>query len=460
MDKLTEEELTKIKTICEYIFFDQYKDTSSFQGFERAFSCLIPKKDIKLDTVFKDICGEKKKYITFRRFVKSYLNYKNNENLNPDTLNFFNELFNNILKEPNDFIGKDMEKVLKFTTATYKSRECLSKLVILTDEKGKIHGMNIQYEDVITCKMFPRKLASQLITKLEMLFGILNEEEMKKNKLANILKIKEKSYRDAITHIFGTIENEITFLGFKCRSGKTEFIGKPEGKGFLFGKFGQQFHYVKLHMNLNGITKFEPHFIDSKRKNVFLTGKLSQITNAYLDKEEIIKDEEHLQTLTDEIEIDKMITTPIMKESYFFNKKLKDKICGQEFTEVCDYTPRKWLLDPNVNKRKENGEFYTLNDILGGYNEEVRKSLKKPEIKKVKINKVTNNKKKNVLRSKKPKVNTDVWDGNTVKGLNVKMILQSKDNYRKLLDKLNYKIQNDIRKQDPEVYDLQKNLLN
>ena len=50
MDKLTEEELTKIKTICEYIFFDQYKDTSSFQGFERAFSCLIPKKEIKLDT--------------------------------------------------------------------------------------------------------------------------------------------------------------------------------------------------------------------------------------------------------------------------------------------------------------------------------------------------------------------------------------------------------------------------
>ena len=67
-------------------------------------------------------------------------------------------------------------------------------------------------------------------------------------------------------------------------------------------------------MNLNGITKFEPHFIDSKRKNVFLTGKLSQITNAYLDKEEIIKDEKQLQTLTDEIEIDKMIT--------YYEKKL------------------------------------------------------------------------------------------------------------------------------------------
>ena len=39
------------------------------------------------------------------------------------------------------------------------------------------------------------------------------------------------------------------------------------------------------------------------------------------------------------------------------------------------------------------------------------------------------------------------------------MLLKSKDNYRILLDKLNNKIQNDIRKKDPEVYDLKKSLL-
>ena len=91
--------------------------------------------------------------------------------------------------------------------------------------------------------MFPRKIADQLEVKLEMLFGLLNEEEMKKNKLANVLGLKERAYRDSITHIFGTYTSKITFIGFKCRSGKTEFVGKPKGKGFLFGHFGKQFHF-------------------------------------------------------------------------------------------------------------------------------------------------------------------------------------------------------------------------
>ena len=349
---IEEKELTNIKTVCEYLFFDQFKDTASFQGFERAFSCLFPKTDIEFDKVFKEICGDKKKYITFRRFVRTYINYKKKEGISEDTIKFFDELFKNVLKDDGEILGKDIEKSLKFTTATYKNRESLSKILVLTNQKEKIRGINIQYEDVITCKMFPRKIADQLEVKLEMLFGLLNEEEMKKNKLANVLGLKEKAYRDSITHIFGTYTSKITFIGFKCRSGKTEFVGKPKGKGFLFGHFGKQFHYLKMQMTIKGIHKFEPHFIESKRKNVFLTGKLSEITNAFLKKEEIIKDEVQLQTLTDEIAIDKMITTPVMKESYFFNKKLKDRIPGKTFVEVCDYAPRKWLLDPNVNKKK------------------------------------------------------------------------------------------------------------
>jgi hypothetical protein len=118
---LTEKELRNIKTICEYLFFDQFKDSASYQGFERAFSSLLPKKEIQLDIVFKEICGEKKKYINYQRFIKTYIKYKKNENLKEDTKIFFNEIFNNILKSPGDFIGNDMEKSLKFTTATYKN---------------------------------------------------------------------------------------------------------------------------------------------------------------------------------------------------------------------------------------------------------------------------------------------------------------------------------------------------
>ena len=461
---LTEKELRNIKTICEYLFFDQFKDSASYQGFERAFSSLLPKKEIQLDIVFKEICGEKKKYINYQRFIKTYIKYKKNENLKEDTKIFFNEIFNNILKSPGDFIGNDMEKSLKFTTATYKNRENLSKISVLTNSKEKIFGINIEYEDVLTCKMFPRKLANELEVKLEMLFGLLDEEEMKKNKLANILKLKEKSYRDSITHIFGTFTKKITFLGFKCRSGKTEFIGKPKGEGFLFGNFGEQFHYLKMQISNKGINKLEPHFIESKRKNVFLTGKLSEITNAFLKKDEMIKDEINLQNITDELEIDKMITTPVMKESYFFDKKLIDKVRGKTFVEVCDYAPRKWLLDINTNKKKENGEFYTLNEILSDYQDELKSSMLKPQLKRTKrikeddLNKVKEEK-KGKLRAKRKKNNKDVWDVNSFKNLKVKMLLKSKDNYRILLDKLNNKIQNDIRKEDPEVYDLKKSLL-
>jgi hypothetical protein len=154
---INEKELTNIKTVCEYLFFDQFKDTSSFQGFERAFSCLFPKTEIELDKVFKEICGEKKKYITFQRFVRTYIKYKKKEEISEDTIKFFDELFTNILKDDGEKLGNDIEKCLKFTTATYKNRESISKIIVLTTEKEKIRGINIQYEDVITCKMYPKK---------------------------------------------------------------------------------------------------------------------------------------------------------------------------------------------------------------------------------------------------------------------------------------------------------------
>ena len=96
-----------------------------------------------------------------------------------------------------------------------------------------------------------------------------------------------------------------------------------------------------------------------------------------------------------------MITTPVMKESYFFVKILIDKVRGKTFVEVCDYAPRKWLLDINTNKKKENGEFYTLNEILSDYQDELKSSMLKPQLKRTKrikeddLNKVEEEKKDN-----------------------------------------------------------------
>ena len=63
---------------------------TSFPRFEEAFDFFVKEEKISLFEVFKEICGEKRKYITFRRMLKAYLIYKNfPQNLTLDTKKFF-----------------------------------------------------------------------------------------------------------------------------------------------------------------------------------------------------------------------------------------------------------------------------------------------------------------------------------------------------------------------------------
>jgi hypothetical protein len=147
---------------------------------------------------------------------------------------------------------------------------------------------------------------------------------------------------------------------------------KPEGEPFVFGNFGSQFHYVKFEVDKNlGITFFQPYFIKSIRTNVFIRGRIEDILK---EKDEPIKDEVVLQTLKDELAIDKMITTEIIPDDYFFNQKLDDKLKGKKFNEVINKEPRKWLLE---NREKPNGELLSLNEILNGYDQELLRSRPK-----------------------------------------------------------------------------------
>ena len=75
-----------------------------------------------------------------------------------------------------------------------------------------------------------------------------NQKPLKDNLLGKFLGFKQGNYRDAVTHIFGTYEEQsglITFLGFKCVSGKTQFVGTPKGKSFLIGEFGKKLNQLK-----------------------------------------------------------------------------------------------------------------------------------------------------------------------------------------------------------------------
>ena len=57
---LTPEEENKLKTISEYLFFDQFKDFTTYTRFEQCFQPLFNNIQISMDKVFKSICGEKK----------------------------------------------------------------------------------------------------------------------------------------------------------------------------------------------------------------------------------------------------------------------------------------------------------------------------------------------------------------------------------------------------------------
>ena len=376
----------KIKTLCDFLFFDQFQDTATFPRFEQCFQPLFNNiKNISMETVFKDICGPKKKYITYKRFAKAYLNHKNGKDNSEETKLFFDKLLNSILKEKN-IIGNVGENIISFSTKkTCKNRDCISLIQILSDVQGAIHGINLEYDGVFQSKMYPKNLEEILVISLEMKLGIIDDKSKIEENFEKFSIVKQGNHRDAVTHIFGTINNEtglITFLGFKCISGKTVFVGFPDGDGFLFGMFGHKLHNLKVQMTESGLTLLEPGFKENLRKNFFLSEITGDLSSQNLDEEELIKDEEHFQNIKDEDEIDKLITTQIVKDDHFFNNRLKDEISGNDYKEVVDQQPRQWIInDPKqkylqtcIMKTSNSGKSLDLKDALQLYDNEQQKT--------------------------------------------------------------------------------------
>ena len=95
-----------------------------------------------------------------------------------------------------------------------------------------------------------------------------------------------------------------------------------------------------------------------------------------LKKNENFLDENILENIIDENEIDKIITTPIIEEKEFFNQKLSDDIIGNDFKEVINSNPRKWLMK-NISRLNKPRQIMTLENALKLYDEESIKRGKK-----------------------------------------------------------------------------------
>ena len=467
---LSPEEENQLKTISEYLFFDQFKDFVTYNRFEQCFQPLFNNIPISMDKVFKSICGEKKKYINYQRFVNSYLLYKSNDpKIVQDLKTFFEKLFNSILKKDNTFIGKPQEKTFNFTTPkACKKREFITSINILSDKDGVIHGLMLEYDSVASVKMYPSKLESNLVISLEMKLGIVDEKPLKEKKVGKLEGVKEEFYRDAVTHVFGTINpktNIINFFGFKCVSGKTLFVGYPEGDGFIFGNFGKKFHELKVQISLDGIILLQPGFNINRRTNFYLNTEANNLTKEDLGKDVLIQDEAQLSQLKDSIQIDKMITTPIIDENHFLDEKLIDDISGNDYKEVVNQNPRDWILKTADTIKKPATQILTVDDALKEVEKEKEKTkeLLKPggEIETMakgrkKKGKVNKKKKQRALNGKLHEVktlltnkkNTQKWNGKKEEVKNIKPInfLKNKENYQKLKDQVSKGIHEELTK--------------
>ena len=181
---LSPEEENQLKTISEYLFFDEFKDYVTYNRFEQCFQPLFNNIKISMDTVFKKICGEKKKYINYQRLINAYLLYKGNDpKIDPDLKTFFETLLKSILKKENTFVGKPQEKTFTFSTPkACKKRDCVSTIKILSGKDGAIHGLIVEYDDIAINKLYPNKLEDSLQISLEMKLGLIDPNAEKKSR--------------------------------------------------------------------------------------------------------------------------------------------------------------------------------------------------------------------------------------------------------------------------------------
>ena len=347
--KIDSEYFEKIKIICDFLFFDQYKDMASFPRFEECFGTLTGEKETDLTEVFKQIVGERKKYITFRRMIRMYYRIQEGgKKLSDNTKNFFNQLYNKTLIKEGEGYGNNLEHAIHYQTNNAQNHYAISKLSVITDEsREQIMGIQLYYDDFFKNDLFLNKDGNEYFIALEINLGILEErpEELKE-------KFPDINGRDGITNVFGTYTDHVTFLGFKCRSGKTLFIGKPEGEPFLFGVIGKQVQGFEIEVYDNKITYIKPRFEEVIRTNPYVNKDENEISEDFINNDKPIYEEEMLKNVNDEKVLAENLLQPLIPDDAFFNPKFKDKVKGVDYSEIRPLVKRFYHKDPLTGKGK------------------------------------------------------------------------------------------------------------
>ena len=352
-------EIGIIKMICDYLFVDRVKDMATFPRFEQCFGPLFSDDNtFILSEVFKEICGPKRKYITFRRMISALLRWKSKKSTNKNFNNFMSLLFNSIIKKKNEAIGELKQNGQIFSTKNCSGRKAISKFGIFSDTyKNVIQGFLIEYDDSFNANLSHR--ADDDETSLEINLNPYKLDDQ-------YGKIYEND-RDGISHIAGKYDSKekiIYLLIIKCRSGKTFYIGDNSQKDknivqpFLFGASRYQLKDLRIEIIKNQLTYLEPSFQNSLRINQNLAIEFDKINEKFLEENNLIFEENQIQNISmTDPNYDKYILIPCVSDDAFMDasqlKELKD---GKKFKEI---------YQKNISKNdKKNVINFSIESIL------------------------------------------------------------------------------------------------
>ena len=336
--EITNLELAKISMICDYLVVDRFSDISSFPRFEMCFGPLFNSQDSNfLFDAFTEICGLKRKYISFGRLISSYLLWKSKKSKNENFKKFMDILYNKMIKTNDQVIGEPVEGGKVFSTRNARGRKIISKFGVLSDEnKNALNGFYVQYDDIFDSFLAAKNFIGH---------GKKENIKLEMNFKADAKNLKD---RDGISHIAGKYSktnNIIKFLIFKCHSGKTFYIGdsseeeNEQVEPFLFGTSSCQLKSLRIQLVKDQINYFEPKFQPSLRINPkiisfdLIDEKFikDNITNAPLIFEENEIKDFPLENL---LETNNLIVPCITDDAFMDKNELFEPISGKNFNEI------------------------------------------------------------------------------------------------------------------------------
>ena len=337
--EFSEFDLGGIRIICDYLFLDRFNDSASFVRFEQCFGPLFSTKNkqFKLYEAYQEIIGPKRKYLTFKRMIKAYLKWKSKSSNNYSFNYFMTEVFQNILKKKGEVVGELVEGQRVFSTKNCKNRKIITKFSVLTDEKKNIiKGFVLEYDGVFKAPLCKQEKKEDI--HLEINFNLFNAQG---DKLSREMQLD----RDGISHIAGkyneTTKN-IKFLIFKCRSGKTLYIGDPTEAEtdkivpFIFGSSKYQLKMMHIELINDQLAYIQPRYQLSTRKNDNIDINFDDFNEKFLENDPPKFEESDLEKLSDEELKDyKKNLMPMVPDDQFVDKlSLVEDNYGKSFKEV------------------------------------------------------------------------------------------------------------------------------